>query len=83
MDALSGCLHTISGARIERGESSGDEGVDSATRDDGAGGKEEDAVFELLRTISGTRLEKVDNSDGGDMIVRSNVGVGVVNLTEW
>ena len=24
--ALSGCLHTISGARIERGESSDDEG---------------------------------------------------------
>ena len=82
MNALSECLHTISDARIERDESSDDEKVDSTTRDDDAKRKKKNAIFELLRTISGTKFEKADNSDEDDMIVKSNVNVEVVNLTE-
>ena len=49
VDAVSECLHTISGEQIERGESFGDSeevGVagDLATRVDGGRGEEEDAV---------------------------------------
>ena len=82
MNALSECLHTIFDARIERDENFNDEKVDSTTRDDDAENKKENAIFELLRTISGTKLEKADNFDEDDMIVKSNVNVEIVNLTE-
>ena len=82
-DTLFERSRTISDSSIERGKSFDDEEVNSTTRDDDAENKKEDAIFELLRTILGTRLEKADNSDEDDMIVESNVDVEVVNLIEW
>ena len=83
INAFSEWLHTISDARIEKDESFDNEKINSTTRDDDAENKKKDAIFEFLRTIFDTRLEKIDNFDEDDMIVKSNVNVEVVNLTEW
>ena len=40
------------------------------------------AIFEFLRTISDTKFEKTNNFDENDMIVKSNINVEIVNLTE-
>ena len=96
--ALSECLHTISDARIERGESSDDEDEKVIDWDDETiGVKDEvtcstncwadfdfdDTLSERSRTNFDTKIEKVDNSDENDMLVKSNVDVEVVNLTAW
>ena len=82
MNAFSECLHTISDARIEKDENSDDEKINSTTRDDDAKNIKKNAIFEFLRTISDTKFEKTDNFDEDDMIVKSNINVEIVNLTE-
>ena len=82
INAFFECLHTISDARIEKNENSDDEKINSTTRNDDAKNKIKNAIFEFLRTIFDTKLEKVDNFDENDMIVKSNINVKIVNLTE-
>ena len=86
--AFSECLHTISDARIERDESSDDENEKIIDWDDETIELEDeitcstncwadfdfdDTLSERSRTFSGTKIEKVDNFDGDDMLVESNV----------
>ena len=69
VDAVSECLHTISGAHIERGESFGDDSGTQVAR----GEEGDDAVSQRLRTTSGTRIERADSSGdgGGEKLIKS------------
>ena len=87
-NAFSECLHTISDARIEKNENSDDENEKIIDWDDETIEIEneitcstdcwtdfdfDDTFSERSRTNPDTKIEKVDNSDENDMLVRSNV----------
>ena len=87
-NALFECLHTISDARIEKDENFDDENEKIIDWDDETIEIKseitcstdcwtdfdfDNTLSERSRTNSDTKIEKVDNSDEDDMLVRSNV----------
>ena len=88
-------MHTIFDTRIEKNENFNDENEKIIDWNDKTFELKNEIIYstncwtnfnfdntfsERSRTISNTKIEKIDNFDKNDMFVKSNVNIEIVNL---